>query len=103
MTGHDTTISISTASFLWYVPLPTSAITRSKLTGLPQIGGRWSTFRQGVIDTARAIISSPESSYALRISDDVDHAWLLVMARNLLSKDSYHFGKTAAVSEQSLN
>ena len=58
-----------------------------------QISGRWSAFRQGVIDMARSLVTSAESSYGVHASDGQ-----VQTARGLLSNDAYHFGKTAAVS-----
>ena len=70
------------------------------LNASPQIGHRWSTFQQGVIDTMRALITSPESSYGVGMSKNLNQ---VETAENLLSKDAYHFGKTAVVSTQTSN
>lgn len=70
-----------------------------------QINGRWSAFRQGVIDMARTLAVSPESSYGLHVphSTDPNLEVQAGAARNLLLRDLYHFGKTAAVSTQVTN
>ena len=71
-----------------------------QLMSLPQITGRWSGFRQGVIDKARELIDSEESTYRLwRDPTDhyVDPEEVRQAARDLLTKDAYHFRKTAAV------
>jgi len=53
-------------------------------------------FRQGVIDTTRALVASPELSYSLHVSDNRDLvqpalklANQVQTARNLLSNDAY--------------
>ena len=71
----------------------------------PQITGRWSGFRQGVIDMARALIISQDSTYHLwRDPNQVtDPQEVPQAARNLLEGDGYHFTKTAAVSTQTTN
>lgn len=67
-----------------------------------QVGNRWSTFRQAIIDMVRTLIVSSESLYALYIPDDADpdeaRAEQVTKARELHFRDAYHFGKTAAVS-----
>jgi len=56
---------------------------------------------------ARTAVVSSESTYGLHASDGTDPvpdtAVRRAMARDLLFKDSYHFGKTAAVSTRSLD
>lgn len=69
-----------------------------------QITGRWSGFRQGVINMARALIVSHESTYGLRGDPDpenvIDPQEVPRAASDLLAGDAYHFVKTAAVSTQ---
>lgn len=66
----------------------------------PQITGRWSGFRQNIINMARSLINSQESTYGLwrDPSERVDLEEVRQAARDILSGDAYHFGKTAAVS-----
>jgi hypothetical protein len=45
----------------------------------------------------RSLVSAPESSYGLHVSDDIDRDQVRDAAQKLLSKDSYHFGRTASV------
>jgi hypothetical protein len=47
---------------------------------------------------ARTLVASAESSYGIHASEGKVQA-----ARDLLSNDAYHFGKTAAVSTQTAN
>ena len=61
----------------------------------PQINGRWSAFRQGVIEATRALVTSSGSSYSI---PDVNSPDRPAAAHNLLSGDKYHFGKTVGVS-----
>jgi len=62
------------------------------------ITGRWSGFRQRIIDMARTLVVSQESTYHLwRDPKEVtDPQGVPQAARNLLAKDAYHFGTTAA-------
>ena len=67
---------------------------------LPQITSRWSGFRQGVIDMARDLIGTQESAYHLwrdPSNKNIDPEEVRQATRDLLTKDAYHFCKTAAV------
>jgi hypothetical protein len=66
------------------------------LTLLFQIKGRWSGFRQGIIDMVRLLITSPESTYGLWRADNEGSS--SDAASNLLTDDAYHFGRTPTVS-----
>ena len=90
----------------WYFSRLQSMVTYSvvaatwQLMSLPQITGRWSGFRQGVIDKARELIDSEEfklPSWRDPTDHNVDPEEVRQAARDLLTKDAYHFRKTAAV------
>ena len=64
------------------------------ITTVFQVNGRWSSFRQGVIQTARDLVLSNECSYA--VCGSTPEAVTAALA--LLKKDTFHFGKTSTVS-----
>ena len=61
----------------------------------PQINSRWSSFRQPIIEAARDLVDSAESSYGIHALDKPAQPQA---ARDLLAGDTYLFGKTAGVS-----
>ena len=64
-----------------------------------QVNGRWSSFRQGIIQAARDIVLSKDCSYSVRGSG----ANAVTAALALLEKDSFHFGRTSTVSSRTGN
>ena len=59
-----------------------------------QVNGRWSSFRQGIVQAARELVLSNECSYSIHGST----ADAVPAALALLEKDSFHFGRTSMVS-----
>lgn len=71
-----------------------------KLTNSCQITGRWSGFRQNLINMVRVLVNSSESTYYLwrDPNQGVDLQEVQQAARDILNGDRYHFGQTASVS-----
>ena len=60
-----------------------------------KMAGRWSGARQGVIETARAVIASKACTYGISGLEGEDR---VVAVRKLLDDESFHFGKATSVS-----